>query len=367
PKQYAAESAIYVANEQSLGLRLSLQYGIRLSRFNYLGKGITYDYAPAEVPGTRRFPILGSEKQYDQWETIQAYTNPEPRFSLKYELNTVSSLKASYNRMAQYIHLISNTTASSPLDIWSPSTKHIRPQLIDQFALGYFRNFKNNLFETSVELFYKDMKNQVDYIDGADLLLNRYLEGDLLNGRGRAYGAEFYAKKTKGKINGWVAYTLSRSERLVEGINANRWFPARFDQTHNLKTVAFYDFNERWQLSTTFTLISGTPATFPTNRYEFQEYVVPHNPAEARNNYRIPPYHRLDISLQLNGKKKEGRKWESYWVFSVYNVYARKNPFSIYFQPVRDRQPAGQPIQTNAYRLAIIGTVIPSVSYNFSF
>jgi hypothetical protein len=365
--QYAMESAVYVANEQIVSNRLSLQYGLRVSHFNYLGKGTTYDYLPAEQAGERREPILESEKKYEQWESIKTYINPEPRFSLKYELNANSSIKASYNRMAQYIHLISNTTASSPLDIWSPSTKNIKPQLVDQYALGYFKNFKNNVWETSVEVFYKDMKNQVDYIDGADLLLNKFMEGDLLNGKGRAYGIEFYAKKTKGQLNGWVSYTLSKSERFVDGINSNKWFPARFDQTHNLKAVGFYDINKRLQFSATFTLLSGTPATFPTNRYEFQDYVIPHNSEGRRNNYRIPAYHRLDVALQVNGKKKEGRKWESYWVFSIYNLYGHKNPFSIYFQQDRDRQEAGQPIQTKAFRLSIVGTLIPSVSYNFSF
>ncbi|WP_431733772.1 TonB-dependent receptor [Chondrinema litorale] len=358
--KYALESAVYLANQQTINSKLSLQYGIRLSMFNYMGPGSAYEYNNPE-PGTRKSVV--SSEEYDRWESIKRYINPEARFNLKYQLNKESSIKASYNRMVQYIHLVSNTTASNPLDVWTPSTNNIKPQKADQVALGYFRNFKENAYEASVEVYYKKIYDIVDYIDGADLLINRYLEGDLLAGEGRAFGAEFYLKKTTGKFNGWISYTLSRSERQVEGINRGAWYPNRFDQLHNLSVVAFYDFSKRVTLSANFAYNSGTPATFPNSKLIVQGYVVPHSNNYARNNVRIPDYHRLDFSLTLNAKEKPNRKNDSYWVFSLYNVYNRKNPFSIYFNQTDDRINP----QTQAFKVAIFGSVIPAVSYNFKF
>lgn len=358
--KYALESAVYLANQQTINSKLSLQYGIRLSMFNYMGPGSAYEYNNPEA-GTRKTAISSAE--YARWETIKRYINPEPRFNLKYQLNKESSIKASYNRMVQYIHLVSNTTASNPLDVWTPSTNNIKPQKADQVALGYFRNFKENAYEASVEVYYKKIYDIVDYIDGADLLINRYLEGDLLAGEGRAYGAEFYLKKTTGKFNGWISYTLSRSERQVEGINKGEWYPNRFDQLHNLSVVAFYDASQRVTLSANFAYNSGTPATFPNSKLIVQGYVVPHSNNIARNNVRIPDYHRLDFSLTLNAKEKPNRKNDSYWVFSLYNVYNRKNPFSIYFNQTDDRVNP----QTQAFKVAIFGSIIPAVSYNFKF
>ena len=364
--KYAIESAVYVENEQDITKRLKLNYGLRLSHFNYTGKGNAYLYTDAQVPGRRRFAT--NVQSFNQWESIKTYLNLEPRLSIKYQLNDFSSLKGSYNRTTQYIHLISNTTASTPVDVWTPSTNNIKPQLADQVALGYFRNFMRNTYEMSVEAYYKKMQNLVDYIDGADLLLNEFLEGDLLEGKGRAYGTEILVKKNKGKVNGWLSYTLSRTERLVEGINADRWYPSRFDQTHSLSLTAFYELNDRWSLGGTFAFNSGTPITFATSRFEQQGYVVPHNGLDVRNNVRIPSYHRLDLSATLKGrKKKEGDRWVGDWVFSVYNVYNRRNPFSIYFRQNADRVLTDQPASTEAIQLSVIGSFIPSISYNFKF
>lgn len=362
PPKYAIESALFISNKQTINDRLSLEYGLRFSHFNYIGQGRAYEFLPAETPGERRFPDLTQTQEYDDWESIQTYANWEPRFAAKYQLNRSSSLKASYNRMAQYIHLVSNTTASTPLDVWTPSTNNIEPTVADQVALGYFRNFRSNTYEFSVEGYYKDYQNVVEYVDGADLLLNEFLEGDLVAGDGRAYGMEFYFKKKTGKFNGWVSYTIARSERQVDGINKGDWFPTRFDQAHNLKTVLFYDLNKRWQFSANFVFTTGTPATFPTDRMEVQGYIIPHNANNSRNNVRIPAYHRLDLAATLQGKRNEERRWQSYWVFSVYNVYGRRNPFSIYFQGN-----AQNPVQTEAIRYSIIGSLVPSVSYNFQF
>ncbi len=364
-KQYAIESAAYVEMEQEIGSRISLNYGLRLSHFNYTGEGNAYTYG--EAPAGQRRPVSGVES-FDQWESIETYLNLEPRLSLKYQLNNVSSLKASYNRTTQYIHLISNTTASTPLDVWTPSTNNIKPQLGDQVAFGYFRNFVDNTYELSSEIYYKKMQNLVDYIDGANLLLNEFIEGDLLEGEGRAYGWELQIKKNKGRLTGWLSYALARTERRVEGINRDEWYPSRYDQLHNLSISAFYELNERWTFSGTFVLNSGTPTTFATSRFEQQGYVVPHNAIDTRNNVRIPTYHRLDLAATLKGKKKRpDQKWVGDWVFSVYNLYNRRNPFSIYFNQPEDRVLPDQPTITEAIQLSVIGSFIPSVSYNFKF
>ncbi|QKZ11785.1 TonB-dependent receptor [Spirosoma sp. KUDC1026] len=362
--KYALENALYVGNEQQLTPKLQLQYGLRYSLFNYIGTGEAYTLA-ADVPAGQTRPVTAI-RTYSRGENIQTYGNWEPRFSAKYELGGNSSLKVSYNRLAQYIHLISNTTASTPLDVWTPSTNNIKPQLADQVAGGYFKNFgkRGSEFEASVEVYYKWFQNQIDYIDGANLILNRYLESDLLPGKGRAYGAEFFLKRTTGVVNGWVSYTLAKTERQVEGINGGNWYPTRFDKRHTLTSVLLFDppNAKRWNFSATFTLASGTPATFPTNRFEFQGYVPPQNVGNTRNNYRIPPYHRLDLAATLQGRKRTGKRKDDNWVFSVYNVYARKNPFSVYFQPNADN-----PRITQAIRYSVFATAIPSVTYNFKF
>lgn len=358
--KFALESAVYLENEQRIGARFIVEYGLRYSIYQFMGEGLAYTYKDT-VSGIRK--TLVSTKNYEHLETIKQYGNLEPRLSVKYDLTERSSVKLSYNRTSQYLHLISNTTASTPLDVWTPSTNNIKPQLADQLAWGYFRNFgKDDSYESSVETYYKHMQNQVDYIDNANLLLNEFLEADLLTGTGRAYGAEIYLKKNKGKLNGWISYTIARTERKVTGINQNDWYPNRFDKLHNLNLVPSYDISKRLTLSANFVFATGTPATFPTNRIEIQGFVVPHNSQEKRNNYRIPAYHRLDLSATLQAKSKEGRKWNYNWVFSVYNVYNRRNPFSIFFQANEDN-----PQVTEAIRYSIIGSFVPAVAFNFNF
>jgi hypothetical protein len=283
--------------------------------------------------------------------------------------------------MAQYVQLVSNTTASIPLDVWNPSTNNVKPAVSDQVALGYFRNIKQNSYESSVEVYYKESRNLLEFIDNADLLINQFLEADLLPAIGRAYGAEFYLKKKKGRLNGWVSYTLARTERKTIGVNNSEWYPSRFDQTHNISVVGFYDISERVSISSNFTYISGTPATFPTNGYFIQGFYVPHNPSAARNNYRNPAYHRLDVSLTLDGKKvkKNGktRKNSDYWVFSIYNLYNRANAFSIFqeqFDTERRKLQTtpgdllpGESFAPQGTKYSVIARIIPSVSYNFEF
>jgi hypothetical protein len=359
PEKFAIENALYIQNEQKIGSRLKVLYGLRWSHFAYLGEGSKQVYNDT-VPGVRK--TLISEEEFDSFESIASYSNFEPRLSVNYSLTEFSSIKASYNRMSQYLHLISNTIASTPVDLWLPTTNNLKPQLADQIAVGYFRNFSNNTYEASAEVFAKDFQNQVDYIDNADIFFNEELEGDLLSGDGRAYGLELYVKKNRGALTGWVSYTLSRSERQVKGINNDDWYPSRFDRLHNLNVVSSYQWNDKWSFSANFVYSTGTPATFPTNRYEIQGIVVPHNVDNARNNYRIPAYHRLDISATLTPRTNENRKWKSEWVFSVYNVYSRRNPFAIFFQQNED-----QANQTQAIRYSVIGNFVPAVSYNFNF
>src|SRR5690606_11342878 len=241
--KYADESALYVGNEQKIGERLSLQYGLRFSLFRNLGPGIYYEYIDVD-PGRRKQPVLPGES-YSKGEVVKQYANWEPRLALNVGVTNTASIKASYNRTAQYLHLLSNTAASSPLDVWTLSSPDIKPQTADQVALGWFQNFADNAYDFSVEVYYKKLYNQIDYVPSSDLLLNNYVEGDLLFGKGRAYGTEFYLKKNKGKLNGWISYTLSRTERQIETISNNNWFPARFDKPHHLNLVAIYDLNKR--------------------------------------------------------------------------------------------------------------------------
>ena len=358
--RYADESALYVGNEQKFSDRISLQYGIRYSYFRSLGPGTEYQYAEIAT-GQRKRPVFPGE-QYEKGDVIKSYGNWEPRASLNIGLTSNASIKASYNRTAQYLHLLSNTAASSPLDVWTLSSVNIRPEKADQVALGWFQNFKDNTYEASVEVYYKKLYNQIDYVPGSDLLLNRFVAGDLLFGKGRAYGAEFYVKKNKGKLTGWVSYTLSRTERLVETVSNSNWFPARFDKPHNFTSVAIYDLNKKLSLSANFTITSGTPATFPTNRYEWGGWPIGNNYNGARNNSRIPAYHRLDLAATLKAKRKLFKTGEGEWVFSIYNVYNRRNPFSVYTRSNEDT-----PLKTEAIQYAVIGSFIPAVTYNFKF
>ncbi|MDZ4715152.1 MAG: TonB-dependent receptor [Cytophagales bacterium] len=367
-RKFNLETALHVGNTQRITDAVSVEYGVRFSTFQYFGPGTAYIYGDT-IPGVRK-PVVGG-REYRSGEVIAAYQNLEPRLSFRLQTSGRSAIKGSYNRMAQYLHLISNTTASNPLDVWAPSSNNVQPQLADQFTLGYFRDLtEDKQFEFSLEGYLRYTKNQIDYIDGADLLINEFLEGDFLSGIGRAYGLEAYFQKKSGRLNGWVSYTLGKSELQVDGINAGRWYETRFNQTHNLKIAAFYDISKRWSASANFIYTSGTPTTFPTSRYTQQGILIPHNAEASRNNVYLNDYHRLDISFRLEGKKvRKGkeRKNSDYWVFSLYNVYARKNPFSIYFSQNDQRLPSGQPLQSDATQLSIIGTIVPAVSYNFRF
>ncbi len=357
PDRYGIENAIYLANDWNSNGKFSIRTGMRLSQFAYLGPGKVYLYN--REPGKQG--ILDSTYNTQRGEVVANYFYPEPRLSFKWQTGKTHSIKGGYNRMVQNLHLISNTAASVPFDVWQPTTNNIKPEIADQVSLGYFRNFgKNSTIETSIETYYKSLQNQVDYIDGANLLLNEFLEADLLTGIGRAYGLECYLKKSGGDLTGWVSYTLSRSERKVMGINDNNWYANRFDRLHNLAVVVQYKINLRWEFAANFIFSSGTPTTFYTGQYKVQGYTVPDAGSNARNNVRNPDYHRLDLSFTYYRKKNP--KWESFWVFSTYNTYNRRNPFSIYFATnFQDKN------YNAAIRYSVIGSIVPAVSYNFKF
>ena len=369
--KFAFENAIYIDAEHKISDKLALSYGIRLSSFLRLGQDelnvyendnpLTFNedlqiYEKANVIGVENF------KRND---VIESFANLEPRFSLAYQLNDKSSVKASYNRMTQYLHLLSNTTSPTPLDIWTPSGKYAKPQLLDQVAVGYFRTFKDNLFSLEVESFYKTIKNRIDYVDGADLIANNAIEQVILNGKARAYGLEVLFRKNEGKFKGWLAYTLSKSEQQTPGrnatetgINNGQWYSTAYDKTHDISLTASYELNDKWTFGSNLLFQTGQPTTFPNGQYEYNGITIPNY--EARNTSRLPTYHRLDISATYNPNPNSTKRWKGEWVFSIYNLYNRRNAASINFGQNRMTG------QNEATRLAIFG-IIPSVSYNFKF
>ena len=370
-KKYAFEPAVYIDIEQSLSEKFSVNYGLRYSSFYRLGKQEINTYLNNE-PVVFNQDLQIYEKatptgtvSYGINETIASFGNFEPRIAISYAINKSEAIKASYNRMSQYLHLISNTQSPTPLDVWTPSDDFLKPQLLDQFAIGYFRNFKNGKYTLEVESFYKKIKNRLDYIDGADLIANNAIEQVVLNGNARAYGLEILAKKNEGRLNGWVSYTLSRSEQQTPGRNSNEtginngeWYKTGWDKLHNISVTGMYQLNEKWSFGSIFSLQSGQPVTYPNGQYVYQDISVPNY--GLRNENRLPTYHRLDISATLVPEKNKNRKWYGEWVFSIYNVYSRKNAASISF---RQNQDSGN---NEAVRLSIFG-IVPSVTYNFKF
>jgi hypothetical protein len=354
----AISSAVYISNEQKLGALLTLKYGLRISIFQQIGVGKVREY---EDPASPENDEIVHETTYTTGEKIGSpFINFEPRISAKITVSETSSIKTSYNLMAQNLHLISNTNSPTPLDIWLPSNKYIKPLVVNQVAAGYFRNFYNNAYETSVEVYYKDMQNVLDYKDGAELFLNEDLETELLTGTGYSYGLELMIKKQQGEITGWASYTLAKSMREIPGINNGNPYPSTYDRTHDLSLVLNYDFNKKFSLSASWVFSTGNPVTYPVAKYNVQGNTLFYY--SDRNSRRIPDYHRLDLSLNYNFRKNEKRKIKQALNVSLYNVYARRNAYSIYFRPNEDN-----PATVEATRLSIVGSVIPSVTYNVHF
>ena len=347
--RYALEGGVYVQNEQTISSVFSIKYGLRYSMFDYIGPGTAYTY---DTKGN-----LISKKQYANGETIKTYGGLEPRISAKYQLNDVSSVKASYNRNMQYLHLLSNATTSSPTDIWVPSSNNVKPQIANQVALGYFRNFKDNVYEFSIETYYKTLQNQIDYKNGANLFLNTDVEAELEYGKGRAYGAEFYLHKQSGRLTGWISYTWSRSLREFKNINDGKEYPAKQDRIHDIAIVGMYDITKKLKVSANWVYNTGSAVTFPSGSYIVDNLKVPY--FTERNGYRMPAYHRFDIGVTWY-RKKTDRK-ESSWNFSVYNAYGRKNAWSISFEVDEN-----DPLRVRAQKVYLF-SVVPSVTYNFKF
>lgn len=365
-QENALELAAYIGNTQTITENLSVEYGIRYSHFLNYGERDVYEYSTG-VP-TTDLDIIDTTS-YDRGEVIADFGGFEPRLAVNYTFSERSSVKLGYNRMRQYIHLVSNTTAATPIDIWTPAGQYVDPAIADQISIGYFRNFDDNMYQVSVEAYYKDYQNLLDYKDNAELLLNDNVETELLQGQGRAYGLEFQIEKVKGRWTGWVSYTLSRSELLVEGINLNDWYPSNYDKTHDISVVAQYKLNEKWKFGGNFAFMTGRPITYPDSRYVYEGIVVPNY--TNRNGARTPSYHRLDLSATLTPQKKKDKvffffkrpdTWESSWSFSLYNAYGRRNPYSIFF-----RQNENNPQVTEAVRLSIFGSIIPGITYNLKF
>lgn len=356
------ESGFYIADEIKFNQRFTILGGVRYSIYTNIGPGDVYVYDPnlPKSPST-----IIDTLSFEERDVIKTYSGFEPRASVKISLNTQSSIKVSYNRTFQYLHLISNTTAISPVDIWKSSNYHIKPQIGDQYSIGYFKNIRNNTIETSIELYYKEIQNLIDYKDGADLFLNPFLETQLLTTFGKAYGIEIFIHKNSGKLTGWFGYTYSRSLRKSKGtsqtetINGGEYFPSNYDKPNDVTTVLNYKFTRRLSLSTNFTFSTGRPITYPDAVFIIDGYSVVQ--FSERNSSRIPDYHRLDIAFTLDQSLKQTKKWKGSWTFSIYNLYARKNPYSVFFQPNYKGSLA------QAYRLSVLGTIFPSLSYNFKF
>lgn len=360
PRQRAYDYAAFWDHEMKLNDLLSFQYGLRYSVFQNVSAGNTTVYDYVGETGRRKLPV--NPRSFSNGETIKWYQNLEPRATVKVQTSASSAVKASYTRTVQNLHYVSNTMAASPLDIYIPSSSNVKPQLADQFSAGYFYAAAENAWEASAEVYYRDLQNQIDFISGAELLLNRNLEGDMLFGNGRAYGSELLLRKNSGKLNGWLSYTLSRTERKIEGISNNRYFPAKYDKTHSLALVGIYEVRPRTLLSATVNFATGTPVTLPDSRFDFDGYPVQYNSSNGRNGFRQPSYHRLDLSATFKGKVVPDRKYSSEFVVSLYNALGRKNPYSIYF---RQNEDVGA--RTEAVRYAVIGSIIPSVTWNFKF
>lgn len=351
PDLYALENGLYLSVEQSAGQHWRFRYGLRFSTFHNIGKALVYHFDQLHQPYDST--VFGKGEFFNTYKTI------EPRVGITYIINPVSSIKTSYSRTSQCVHLAQNSTAGTPLDMWFPSSPNIKPQLSDQVAAGYFRNMMNNRIEASVEIYYKKMHNAIDFKDHANLLLNKYVEGELRFGHATSYGIEFLLRKNEGRISGWVSYTYSKTRRNFPEINNGDPYPAPYDKPHDIAVVLNYEITKRIWASANWVYSTGLPVTFPTGRFEYMGNIAP--VYSRRNAYRMPDYHRLDLSVSLQSKDKPGRKWHYDVNLSVYNAYARKNAWAINF--VQDEE---NPNNTYA-EMTYLFPIIPALTFNFYF
>ena len=342
--KYSWENSLYLSHEYKPSPFLKIEYGARISLFSMLGPGILYSY--------NDLGLTFDSTSYSSGKFIKTYFNLEPRIAVNYILNENNSLKVSYVRSTQNLHLLSNSTSSSPTDMWVPSSNNVQPEIADQISLGYFRNFDDNTYEFSTEAYYKNLQHQIGYKNGAQLNFNENVESQLLYGSGRAYGIEFFLKKKYGRFNGWIGYTLSRVEMKFNSVNNGNYYPARQDRTHDVSVVGIYQVSEKWTFSASWVYYTGNAVTFPSGKYEIAGQVL--NYYTERNAYRMPAYHRLDLGATWQGES-------SSWTFSLYNAYGRENAYSIRFQQDPNDPSKTQALQTSLFRF------VPSITYNFKF
>ncbi len=346
-KNYELEYAAYISNQQKIGEKVTLKYGLRYTLFQNIGKSTLNNF-------DEDHEYIGST-EYKKGEVFHSYPAWEPRLGIMYNVNNVSSVKASYSRTYQFLQLASVSNGGMPLDYWFPSNNNVKPQKSDQFGIGYFRNFSNNKFETSIELFYKQMDNVIDFKDHTSTLFNSRLEGDIRTGEAYSYGAEFLIRKNEGKLNGWVSYTLSRAIRKIPEINNGKEYSAPYDKPHNVNVILNYNVTRRFTVSANWVFASGTPITFPVGSFEVENTAIPIY--SERNEYRMRSYHRLDLSATVKGKERPGRFWNGEWVFSVYNAYGRHNDWMLNFDLEKGK----------AERTYLPFVFFPAITYNFNF
>lgn len=347
--RYALENAVYISNQLKLTDRLEVVYGVRASMFSALGNGEYYTL-------DKNNNVIDST-WYKSGKMVKTYFNIEPRISAAYKLNSVSSVKAAYARTTQNMHLLTYSASGSPYDRWTMSSNNIKPQIGDQVSLGYFRNFYNDVYEFSVEGYYKDLKNQIDFKDHADFDQYNVIDTEILTGKGRAYGIEFLLKKRTGRLTGWIGYTWSKSEKKIDGINDNNWYNTYQDRTHDISIVGMYELNKKWSLSAAWVYYTGNALTYPSGKYQIDGKDVMYY--AERNGYRAPDYHRLDLGATCILKKT--KRFSSELAFSLYNAYGRENAYMIEFRTNDD-----DPNKTSAYQYSLF-RFVPSVSWNFRF
>ncbi|MEJ5106815.1 TonB-dependent receptor [Chryseobacterium sp. MYb328] len=348
--RYSWENALYINDDFKATEKLTINYGLRLSLFSVLGGDTFNTYENGEL----------SESQYlEKGKFGKTYTNLEPRITANYRINEVSSVKGGYSRNTQNLHLLSNSSSGNPTDQWIGSSYSVKPEIADQISVGYSRNFKNNNYELNAEVYYKSMQNQIDFKNGAQIGFSTAedVESELLFGKGRAYGLELIAKKKSGKLTGWISYTLSKTERKINGINDNQWYNARMDKTHDLSIVATYQLNSKWTLSGLFLYSTGNAVTFPVGKYELNgQTVFQYN---NRNADRMPAYHRMDLSATY--EPESNKRFRGSWTFGIYNLYGRENAYTITFEDNPNNPGTTRAMQTSLFRW------VPNITYNFKF
>jgi hypothetical protein len=346
----ALEHSVYLSNEQKLSERLSVKYGARLSAFQNVGKGTVFRYDDDYR--------VADSLAYGAGEVYNTYVAVEPRLGLVWQLGANSSLKGNYLHNVQFMQLANNSASGSPLDVWFPASPNVKPQVLDMFSAGYFRNLADNAYETSVEVYYKNQKNVIDFAEHANLMLNRKLEGEVRTGRGEAYGVEFMVRKNRGRLTGFTNYTLSRSERTIPGVNAGKTYLSPYDRTHNFNVMVNYELSRKCSFSVIWVYATGNPTTYPSGRFEIEgEYFPVYS---GRNEYRRPDYHRMDLSFTYVPRPDTGKRRHGEWNVSLYNAYGKKNPWMITYDQNED---TGRPYAEMIYLFG----VVPSITYNFKF